>query len=88
MAIERATICVDEIDKMASVVAGKPNAIGVVLQQGLLTLMEGEQVAYPIHAWVDGKEREVTLDIDTGQHDVRLWRRFRRALSTRSTTGS
>ncbi|MEM7352594.1 MAG: Clp protease, partial [Acidobacteriota bacterium] len=27
---------------------------------------EGERVAYPVHAWVDGKEREVTLDIDTG----------------------
>lgn len=66
-AIERATICVDEIDKMAAVVAGKPNAIGVVLQQGLLTLMEGEQLAYIVHAWVDGKEREVTLDIDTGK---------------------
>ncbi len=65
-AIERATICVDEIDKMASVVAGKPNAIGVVLQQGLLTLMEGEQVAYNTHAWVDGEEKQVTLDINTG----------------------
>ena len=66
MAIEKATICIDEVDKMAAVVAGKPNAIGVVLQQGLLTLMEGEQVAYPIHAWVDGEEKQVTLDIDTG----------------------
>ena len=65
-AIERATVCVDEIDKMAAVVAGKPNAIGVVLQQGLLTLMEGERVPYPVHAWVDGEEKEVTLDIDTG----------------------
>ncbi len=65
-AIERATVCVDEIDKMAAVVAGKPNAIGVVLQQGLLTLMEGERVAYHAHAWVDGEEREVVLDIDTG----------------------
>ncbi len=65
-AIERATICVDEIDKMAAVVAGKPNSLGVVLQQGLLTLMEGERVAYPVHAWVDGEEREVTLDVDTG----------------------
>ncbi len=64
-AIERATICVDEIDKMAAVVAGKPNPLGVVLQQGLLTLMEGERVAYPVHAWVDGKEKEVMLDIDT-----------------------
>ena len=65
LAIERATICVDEIDKMAAVVAGKPNAIGVVLQQGLLTLMEGERVPYPVHAWVDGEEREVMLDVDT-----------------------
>lgn len=66
-AIERATICIDEIDKMAAVVAGKPNAIGVVLQQGLLTLMEGERVAYPIHVWEDGKEKRITLDIDTGR---------------------
>jgi ATP-dependent Clp protease ATP-binding subunit ClpX len=64
-AIERATICVDEIDKMSSVVAGKPNALGVILQQGLLTLMEGEKVAFTTHAWVDGAEKRVTLDIDT-----------------------
>jgi ATP-dependent Clp protease ATP-binding subunit ClpX len=66
-AIERATICVDEIDKMSSVVAGRPNAIGVVLQQGLLTLMEGEHVAHKTHAWVEGEDRSLTLDIDTGQ---------------------
>lgn len=64
-AMERATICIDEVDKMATVVAGKPNPIGVVLQQGLLTLMEGENVPYPIHAWKDGQEKNVTLDIDT-----------------------
>ncbi len=66
-AIERATICIDEIDKMAAVVAGKPNPIGVVLQQGLLTLMEGELVQYPIHAWVDGEEKQVKLEIDTSR---------------------
>jgi len=66
-AIERATICVDEIDKMSSVVAGRPNAIGVVLQQGLLTLMEGERVAHKTHAWKDGEEKHLTLDIDTGK---------------------
>ena len=64
-AMERATICIDEVDKMSSVVAGKPNAIGVVLQQGLLTLMEGELVAYRTHAVEDGAERAVTLDINT-----------------------
>ncbi|MCB1054351.1 MAG: AAA family ATPase [Acidobacteria bacterium] len=64
-AMERATICIDEIDKMSTILAGKPNALGVVLQQGLLTLMEGERVAYTLHAWEDGKEREVRVDIDT-----------------------
>ncbi|NOZ78279.1 MAG: AAA domain-containing protein [Acidobacteria bacterium] len=64
-AMERATICIDEVDKMAAVVAGKPNAIGVVLQQGLLTLMEGETVSYRTYAIVDGEERQVTIDVDT-----------------------
>ncbi len=63
--MERATICIDEIDKMSSVVAGKPNAIGVVLQQGLLTLMEGEVVTYRTHATVDGEVKPVTLNLDT-----------------------
>jgi ATP-dependent Clp protease ATP-binding subunit ClpX len=63
--MERATICIDEIDKMSSIVAGKPNPIGVVLQQGLLTLMEGEIVTYKTFASVDGEEKGVTLNIDT-----------------------
>ena len=64
-AMEKATICIDEVDKMAAVVAGKSNAIGVVLQQGLLTLMEGEKVSYRTYAAVDGEERQVMLDVDT-----------------------
>jgi ATP-dependent Clp protease ATP-binding subunit ClpX len=64
-AIERATICVDEIDKMSAVVAGRPNPIGVVLQQGLLTLMEGELVAHKTHVWENGQEKQITLDVDT-----------------------
>jgi ATP-dependent Clp protease ATP-binding subunit ClpX len=63
--MERATICIDEIDKMSSIVAGKPNAIGVVLQQGLLTLMEGEVVTYKTFASENGEEVPVTLNIDT-----------------------
>ena len=63
--IERATICIDEVDKMSSIVAGKPNPIGVVLQQGLLTLMEGEVVTYKTFALENGEEVPVTLNIDT-----------------------
>lgn len=66
-AIEKATICIDEVDKMTTVVAGKPNPIGVVLQQGLLTLMEGELVPYRTWVWVDGEEKKVNLEIDTGR---------------------
>ena len=35
---------------MSSVLGGKPNPRGVVLQQDLLTLMEGERVNYRTHA--------------------------------------
>jgi ATP-dependent Clp protease ATP-binding subunit ClpX len=63
--MERATICIDEVDKMSSIVAGKPNPIGVVLQQGLLTLMEGEVVTYKTFASENGEEVPVTLNIDT-----------------------
>jgi len=66
-AMERATVCIDEIDKMSSVLAGKPNPLGVVLQQGLLTLMEGEKVSYRTHVWEDGRERDVTLTVDTSR---------------------
>jgi ATP-dependent Clp protease ATP-binding subunit ClpX len=65
VAIERATVCIDEIDKMSSVVAGKPNPIGVVLQQGLLTMMEGDVVAFATHAMVDGVEKPCTIEIST-----------------------
>jgi ATP-dependent Clp protease ATP-binding subunit ClpX len=64
-AMGRATVCVDEIDKMATMVAGRPNPVGVVLQQGLLTLMEGEKLAYRLRAWEEGEERERTVEIDT-----------------------
>jgi ATP-dependent Clp protease ATP-binding subunit ClpX len=64
--MQRATICIDEVDKMSSVVAGKPNPIGVVLQQGLLTLMEDEVIAYRTHVIADGKELLQSIDISTG----------------------
>ena len=64
-AMDRATICIDEIDKQSTIVAGKSNPIGVVLQQGLLTMMEGSRVPYRTHALVDGKDQPVTIEINT-----------------------
>jgi ATP-dependent Clp protease ATP-binding subunit ClpX len=37
----------------------------VVLQQGLLTLMEGAKIAYRLHAFEGGVERERQVEIDT-----------------------
>ena len=65
--MERATVCIDEIDKMSTLLAGRPNPVGVVLQQGLLTLMEGERIAYRLRAWADGVEREELVTIDSSK---------------------
>lgn len=64
-AMERATICIDEVDKMSGIIAGKPNALGVVLQQGLLTLMEGDIVPFTAHFVEGGVERARVLELDT-----------------------
>ncbi len=64
-AIGRATVCIDEIDKMSTLLGGRPNPIGVVLQQGLLTLMEGETLAFRLRAFKDGVECEEVVPIDT-----------------------
>lgn len=63
--MERATVCIDEIDKMSTLLGGRPNPTGVVLQQGLLTLMEGERVPYRLHAFEKGRPVERTVEIDT-----------------------
>lgn len=64
-AMERATICIDEVDKMSGIIAGKPNALGVVLQQGLLTLMEGDIVPFVARFVEGGVERTRVLELDT-----------------------
>jgi ATP-dependent Clp protease ATP-binding subunit ClpX len=66
-AMERATVCIDEIDKMSTMLAGRPNPVGVVLQQGLLTLMEGERIAYRLRAWSGDVEREELVTIDSSK---------------------
>lgn len=63
--MERATICIDEVDKMSGIIAGKPNALGVVLQQGLLTLMEGDIVPFTAHVVEDGRECSRPIELDT-----------------------
>ena len=65
--IEHATICIDEVDKVSTVVGDKPNPIGINIQQSLLTLMEDEKVTFDTHI-LDGDEyRPIQMEIDTSK---------------------
>jgi len=63
--MERATICLDEVDKVSSRIAGKVNVAGLAIQQALLTIMEGETVHYETIMKVDGESRLIKIPIDT-----------------------
>ncbi len=66
-AMERATVCIDEVDKISGMVGGKPYVTGISIQQTLLTLIEGERVSYPITV-AAGKSAERTVaTLDTGK---------------------
>jgi ATP-dependent Clp protease ATP-binding subunit ClpX len=49
-AMERATVCIDEIDKVSGLIGGKPYVTGINIQQAVLTLIEGERVPHRITA--------------------------------------
>ena len=48
--MERATVCLDEIDKVSGMIGGKPYVTGINIQQAVLTLIEGERVPHKITA--------------------------------------
>ena len=63
--IEHATVCIDEVDKVSTLVGGHPNPTGISVQQSLLTLMEDEQVTFEAEL-LDGESyRTVAMAIDT-----------------------
>jgi ATP-dependent Clp protease ATP-binding subunit ClpX len=65
--MERATVCLDEIDKVSGMIGGKPYVTGINIQQSLLTLMEGERVPYRITAMKDGVPESSAIWIDTSK---------------------
>ena len=67
--MERATICLDEIDKVSGLMGGKPYVTGINIQQAVLTLIEGERVPYRITApgENDGETRSSNVWVDTGK---------------------
>jgi ATP-dependent Clp protease ATP-binding subunit ClpX len=65
-AMERATVCLDEVDKVSGVLGGKPYVTGLNIQQALLTLLEGERVLH--HLALRGADGEpVPVVVDTGK---------------------
>jgi ATP-dependent Clp protease ATP-binding subunit ClpX len=67
-AMERATVCLDEIDKVSGMIGGKPYVTGINIQQGVLTLIEGERVPLRITApKEDGVLASTSIWIDTGK---------------------
>ncbi len=63
--IEHATVCIDEVNKVSTVVGGKANPTGINVQQSLLTLMEEEKVTFDTRLLVDGDFKPVQMEIDT-----------------------
>src|SRR5258706_4321431 len=66
-AMELATVCVDDIDKVSGMIGGKPYVTGINIQQAVLTLIEGERVPYRITAPKDGVLESGTVWVDTGK---------------------
>jgi ATP-dependent Clp protease ATP-binding subunit ClpX len=65
--MERATVCLDEIDKVSGMIGGKPYVTGINIQQALLTLIEGERVPYRITTQEGGVAKSTTVWVDTGK---------------------
>jgi ATP-dependent Clp protease ATP-binding subunit ClpX len=66
-AMERATVCFDEVDKISGIVGGKPYVTGINIQQALLTLLEGERVLHRMTALKDGVLEAAAVWVDTGK---------------------
>jgi len=63
--MENATVCIDEVDKVASHISGRAHVQGIAIQQALLTLIEGERVLYETVRQDQSKKRQVRLPVDT-----------------------
>lgn len=66
-AMERATVCLDEIDKVSGMIGGKPYVTGINIQQALLTLIEGERVLHRMTVMQDKVAESVSLWVDSGK---------------------
>ena len=66
-AMERATVCLDEVDKISGILGGKPYVTGLNIQQALLTLIEGERVLHRITSVRDERGESAAVWVDSGK---------------------
>jgi ATP-dependent Clp protease ATP-binding subunit ClpX len=66
-AMERATVCLDEVDKVSALLGGKPYVTGINIQQAVLTLIEGERVLHKMTVVKDKVPATASVWIDTGK---------------------
>ncbi|HEY8021744.1 MAG TPA: AAA family ATPase [Thermoanaerobaculia bacterium] len=92
-AMERATVCLDEVDKISGVLGGKPYVTGLNIQQALLTLLEGEIVFHRLALrGADGEPATVTVDtgkmlfLCAGAFETLYDQVFKRVVSPKSGT--
>lgn len=65
--MENATVCLDEVDKIPSRIQGKANVMGIVIQQALLTILEGERIVYQPRLFAQEDGKPYTFTVDTGK---------------------
>lgn len=65
--MQNATVCIDEIDKISATISGKPNVVGIAIQQALLTMLEGERILYETVRHDQGQKRKTRLFIDSSK---------------------
>jgi ATP-dependent Clp protease ATP-binding subunit ClpX len=63
--VSHGIVCVDEVDKIRSVIGGEPNVKGIVAQDSLLTLMENEYVQVDMPYFEAGDWHSQTTTINT-----------------------
>jgi len=59
--IENATVCLDEIDKISAKLSDRVNVSGILIQQALLTILEGE--TYYLETTISRKEKKLSVRI-------------------------
>ena len=65
--IENATVCLDEIDKISAKISDRVNVTGILIQQALLTILEGEIFYLETTISRDKKKLPIRIPINTAK---------------------